>query len=141
MFFGDFYPRMDDKGRLALPAKFRDALGAGMVITKAQDGCLSVYPRAQFERIAERLDSAGMTNPAIRNYTRQLFGGADDQIPDKQGRIVLKPALRQFAGLNRDCVVLGVNTHVEIWDAEAHRSHSEAQEQNFVGPNSDLPPI
>lgn len=141
MFFGDFYPRMDDKGRLALPAKFRDTLGAGMVITKAQEGCLSVFPRSEFERIAERLDGAGMTNPAVRNYTRQLFGAADDQTPDKQGRIVIKAALREFAGLQHDCVVLGVNTHVEIWDAQVHRSHSADVAQTFVGPNSDLPPI
>ena len=139
MFFGDFYPRMDDKCRLALPAKFRDRLGDGMVITKGQDRCLFVYPRGEFEQIAARLGNTA-SNSKTRNYLRQLFGGADDQVPDKQGRVVLKQALREYAGLNHECAVIGVNDRVEIWDAAAWRAFSEAQEQQFVDFADDLTP-
>ncbi|GAB3302338.1 division/cell wall cluster transcriptional repressor MraZ [Epidermidibacterium keratini] len=132
MFFGDFYPRMDDKGRLALPAKFRDKLRDGMVIAKGQDRCLYVYPRAEFERIAAQLGKAQSTNSKVRNYARTLFGGADDQSADKQGRIVIKAALREYAGLSRDCAVIGVNDKVEIWDAEAWRRFASEQEQHYV---------
>ncbi len=139
MFLGDFYPRMDEKGRIALPAKFRDRLGAGMVITKGQDRCLYVYPQTEFERMADRLSRASST-PATRNYMRQVFGGADDQTPDKQGRVVVKQALREYAALDRDCAVVGVNNRVEIWDATAWREFTEAQEQDFVEFSEDLLP-
>ena len=132
MFFGDFYPRMDDKGRLALPAKFREKLSDGMVITKGQDRCLFVYPRSEFQRISERVMAMPSTNRAARNYARTLFGGADDQSADKQGRIVVKQALREYAGLGHECAVVGVNNKVEIWDAEAWRRFSAEQEQKFV---------
>lgn len=138
MFFGDFYPRMDDKGRLALPAKFRDKLSDGMVITKGQDRCLFVYPRSEFERISARLNKAPSTNAVVRNYARSMFGTADDQSADKQGRIVIKPVLREFAGLTRECAVVGVNDKVEIWDAEAWRRFSEEQEQGFVDLSEDF---
>lgn len=139
MFLGDFYPRMDEKGRLALPAKFRDRLGAGMVITKGQDRCLYVYPQTEFERMADKLSRTGST-AATRNYMRQFFGGADDQTPDKQGRVVVKQALREYATLDRECAVIGVNNRVEIWDATAWREFTEAQEQQFVDFSEDLIP-
>lgn len=139
MFLGDFYPRMDEKGRIALPAKFRDRLGAGMVITKGQDRCLYVYPQTEFERMADKLSRAG-TTAATRNYMRQFFGGADDQTPDKQGRVVVKQALREYATLDRECAVIGVNNRVEIWDAAAWREFTEAQEQQFVDFSEDLLP-
>lgn len=138
MFFGDFYPRMDEKGRLALPAKFRDKLSDGMVITKGQDRCLFVYPRSEFETIAARLNKAPSTNATVRNYARALFGSADDQSADKQGRIVIKSALREYAGLTRECAVVGVNDKVEIWDAEAWRRFSNEQEQGFVDFSEDI---
>ncbi|PRZ41406.1 MraZ protein [Antricoccus suffuscus] len=137
MFLGDFYPRMDEKGRIALPAKFRDRLGAGMVITKGQDRCLYVYPQTEFERMADRLSRTSST-AATRNYMRQFFGGADDQTPDKQGRVVVKQALREYAALDRECAVIGVNNRVEIWDAVAWCEFTEAQEQQFVEFSEDL---
>jgi len=136
MFLGDFYPRMDEKGRIALPAKFRERLGAGMVITKGQDRCLYVYPQTEFERMAERLSRAGST-AATRNYMRQFFGGADDQTPDKQGRVVIKQALRDYAGLEREVAVIGVNNRVEIWSEAAWRAFTEAQESQYVEYSED----
>ena len=90
--------------------------------------------------MAQRLDRAGMTDATVRNYTRQLFGGADDQVPDRQGRIVIKPALRQYAGLTHECAVIGVNSRVEVWDAQAWREFSDAREQDFVDLSVDLIP-
>lgn len=138
MFFGDHYPRMDEKGRLALPAKFRDRLGEGMVIAKGQDRCLYVYPRAEFDSFAERLRQGSSTDRKIRDYERLLFSGADDPVPDRQGRIVLKPDLRRYAGLERECAVVGANSRVEIWDAQTWRRFTEEREQQFVDFSGDL---
>lgn len=140
MFFGDHYPRLDDKGRLFLPAKFRERLGDGLVITKGQDRCLSVYPKAEFEEIASRLRRASMTDRGVRDYERMLFSGADDPTPDRQGRVVLKPELRRFAGLTHECAVVGANTRVEIWDAEAWRRFTSEREQQFVDLSGEVVP-
>ncbi len=131
MFLGTHTPRLDEKGRLFLPARFRDELAGGLVITKGQERCLYVFPQADFARRAEALNSAPLTAKAVRDYSRVLFASAFDQVPDRQGRITIPPGLRAYADLGRDCVVIGANTRLEIWDAEAWRTYEEAQEQLF----------
>jgi MraZ protein len=131
MFLGTHQPRLDEKGRVFLPAKFRDELAEGLVITKGQERCLYVFPVAEFSRITEALRSAPVTAKAVRDYSRVFFASASDETPDKQGRITIPPALREYAGLDRDCVVIGANTRVEIWDAAAWDSYLEAQEPAF----------
>lgn len=91
MLLGTHTPRLDDKGRLVLPAKFREELSDGIVLTKGQDRCVVLWPAAEFERYAQRLNEASRSNASVRAYLRVLFSGANDQVPDKQGRISLPP--------------------------------------------------
>src|SRR2546430_9038428 len=105
MFLGTHTPKLDDKGRLTLPAKFRDALAGGLMVTKGQDHCLYVFPRAEFEEMARKVAAAPLTNEAVRAYQRYLFAGTDEQRPDGQGRIAIAPELRRYAGLTKECVV------------------------------------
>lgn len=131
MFLGTHAPRLDEKGRLFLPAKFRDELAEGLVITKGQERCLYVFPAAEFGRLTEALRTAPVTAKAVRDYSRVFFASASDETPDKQGRITIPPPLRQYAGLTRDCVVIGANTRVEIWDSAAWDSYLQEQEPAF----------
>ena len=131
MFLGTHTPRLDDKGRLFLPAKFRDDLEAGIVITRGQERCLYVWPVAEFATVTERMRAAPTSNKAVRDYSRMLFAGASDEQPDRQGRITIPALLREYAALSRDCVVLGAMNRLEIWDAQAWATYSAAQEQQF----------
>ena len=140
MFLGTHQPRLDDKGRIFLPAKFRDELAEGLVITKGQERCLFVWPRSEFARITEQLRQAPVTSRAARDYMRVLFAGASDEVPDKQGRVTIPPGLRDYAGLTRDCVVIGANMRVEIWDAEAWRRYEAEQEQRFADISEEVLP-
>lgn len=131
MFLGTHSPRLDEKGRLILPAKFRDELAEGLVITKGQERCLFVFPMAEFTQIAEQLRAAPMTHKAARAYSRVFFASASDEVPDKQGRITIPPHLREYAGLTRDCVVIGASTRVEIWDSQAWDTYLSESEEAF----------
>lgn len=131
MFLGTHAPRLDEKGRLFLPAKFRDELAEGLVITKGQERCLYVFPTAEFGRLTEALRTAPVTAKAVRDYSRVFFASASDEVPDKQGRITIPPPLREYAALTRECVVIGANTRVEIWDSQAWETYLAAQEPAF----------
>jgi MraZ protein len=131
VFLGTHTPRLDEKGRLFLPAKYRDELAGGLVITKGQERCLFVYPQAEFSRITEKLREAPVLSKGVRDYLRVLFASASDETPDKQGRITIPPALREYAALQRDCAVIGANTRLEIWDADAWQSYLGQQEDAF----------
>ena len=89
MFLGTYTPKLDDKGRLTLPAKFRDALAGGLMVTKSQDHSLAVYPRTEFEQLARRASKASRSNPDARAFLRNLAAATDEQHPDAQGRITL----------------------------------------------------
>ena len=140
MFLGTHMPRLDDKGRLFLPAKYRDELAEGVVITKGQERCLYVFPVAEFGRMAEALRGAPATAKAVRDYSRVFFASASDETPDKQGRITIPPALREYAALQRDCVVIGANTRLEIWDSTAWASYLEQQEDAFSEASEEVLP-
>ena len=132
MFLGTHTPRLDDKGRLFLPAKFRDELAGGVVITRGQERCLFVFPRPAFAAKAEELQSASLSSRAARDYSRMFFSSASDEVPDKQGRVTVPQPLRDYAGLTKDCVVIGANTRLEIWDAAAWATYEAEQEQAFA---------
>ena len=132
MFLGTHSPRLDDKGRLFLPAKFRDELAEGVVITKGQERCLHVFPMAEFQRVTEAMSQAPVTQKAVRDYSRVFFASASDEVPDKQGRITVPPALREYAGLSRDCVVIGANTRVEVWDTAAWDAYLAQTEPQYA---------
>jgi MraZ protein len=132
VFLGTHTPRLDDKGRLFLPAKFREDLAEGLVMAKGQERCLYVYPAAEFERIGQ----AFRTTTAVRGYSRVFFASASNEVvPDKQGRVTIPQGLRDYAGLQRDCVVIGNNSRLEIWDAAAWAAYEAEQSEAF----SDAP--
>ena len=142
MFLGTHTPRLDDKGRLFLPAKYRDELAGGVVITKSQgqgQRCLYVFPKDEFARIAESLRTQPETTQAIRDRSRVFFANASDELPDRQGRIIVPAALRAYAGLEHDCVVVGANSRLEIWDAQAWETYQAEQEAS--GAEEVLPGI
>jgi MraZ protein len=140
VFLGTHTPRLDEKGRLFLPARFRDELSEGVVITKGQEHCLYVFRRADFAAHGEALASAPLTAKKLRDYSRVFFASAFDDTPDRQGRVTVPAALRTYAGLQRDCVVIGANTRLEIWDAEAWRAYEAAQEQAFSEQDEEVLP-
>lgn len=132
MFLGTHTPRLDDKGRLFLPAKFRDELSEGLVITRGQERCLYVFAASQFRAFTAGLDTGSVTNRRNRDFMRMLFAGASAETADRQGRVTLPPLLRDYAGLDRDCVVIGAFTRVEIWDAASWQRYSDEQEDVFA---------
>ena len=132
MFLGTYTPKLDDKGRLTLPAKFRDALAGGLMVTKSQDHSLAVYPRAEFETmITEKYEKAQRGNPEARAYLRNLAAATDEQHPDAQGRITLSVDHRRYAHLVKECVVIGNIKFLEIWDAQAWQDYQNTHEENF----------
>jgi MraZ protein len=140
MFLGTHEPRLDDKGRLILPAKFREELAAGLVITKGQERCLYVFPSNEFSVITETLKQAPVTAKSARDYSRVMFAGAHDEIPDRQGRVTIPQSLRTYAGLEKECVVIGANTRVEIWDATAWNEYLTDREKGFADVSEEVFP-
>lgn len=116
MFLGEFSHSIDDKGRLTIPAKFRDELESGVVITRGLDGCLWAYGRSEWETLAEKIAKLPTTNPAARNFSRFVFSSAFDSIPDRQGRILLPQNLRDYAGIHNETIIIGVKSKLEIWN-------------------------
>jgi MraZ protein len=104
------------------------------VITKGQDHCLYVFPEAEFARITEELRAAP------RDYGRVFFASASDEVPDKQGRVTIPQALREYANLQRDCVVIGANTRLEIWNAEAWQAYESEREEAFSTASEEVLP-
>jgi len=123
-----------------LPAKYREDLSGGVVITKGQERCLYVFPAEEFARITEALRAAPVTAKAVRDYSRVFFASAFDQVPDKQGRVTIPQGLRDYAGLQRDCVVIGANTRLEIWDDASWTAYLAGQEDAFSAASEEVLP-
>ena len=123
MLLGTHEHSLDDKNRLTLPAKFRDAFAEGVVVSRGMDGCLYAHPRAAWERLAERIGGLDPLSRESRVMQRHLFSGAAAGELDKQGRMVLPAPLLEGAGLGRELTVAGVYDHLEIWDRAAWRAH------------------
>ncbi|WP_043497531.1 division/cell wall cluster transcriptional repressor MraZ [Georgenia sp. SUBG003] len=140
MFLGTHAPRLDDKGRLILPAKFREQLAPGIVLTRGQERCLYAFPMREFEEMHARLRQAPVTSKQARDYLRVFLSGAADEVPDKQGRVTIPPALRKYAGLTRDLAVIGAGTRIEIWDAAAWETYLTEQEQAFAETAEEVVP-
>lgn len=118
MFLGRHIHHVDAKGRLAVPARFRDELATGLVLTRGIDRCLSLYPMAAWSPLAERVSALPISDPDARTFRRLVFAEAVNLDLDAQGRILLPPELRSYAGIDREAVVIGVNTYLEIWSPE-----------------------
>jgi MraZ protein len=140
VFFGTYTPRLDEKGRLFLPAKFREELAEGLVVTRGQERCLYVWSMEEFGKLTERLREAPVTNKATRDYVRMFFAGASNETPDKQGRITVPTMLREYASLQRDCIVIGAMNRIEIWDATSWQTYSDEQEQAFADLSDEVFP-
>jgi MraZ protein len=140
VFLGTHTPRLDDKGRLILPAKFRDQLADGLVITRGQERCLYLFPMQEFERMHEELRQAPLTRKEARDYLRVFLSGASDETPDKQGRFTVPPVLRTYAGLDRDVAVIGAGSRVELWDLPTWETYLAAAEQPFSDQSEEVLP-
>ena len=123
MLLGEFEHTLDEKNRLTLPAKFREAFADGVVVTRGMDGCLYAYARGDFDQLADRVRALDPLGRESRLMQRHFFSGANDAEPDKQGRIMISAPLLESAGLRREVVVAGVYDHLEIWDRAAWREH------------------
>ncbi|HEY3736530.1 MAG TPA: division/cell wall cluster transcriptional repressor MraZ [Jatrophihabitans sp.] len=132
MFLGTYTPRLDDKGRLALPAKFRPELEGGLVICKGLDRCLFVFPTAEFRNFTKAIGEAPISDKRVRNYGRTLFAGASNEVLDSQGRVTVPPQLRDYGNLSKDVVVVGVNTRLEVWESEAWATWSADADTAFA---------
>lgn len=140
VFLGTHTPKLDEKGRLILPAKFREPLVDGLVMTKGQERCVVIWPTEQFDEYAESLRRRSQNNEKVRAYTRVFFSSAFDDSADKQGRVTIPAPLREWAGLDRDLVVVGADTRIEVWATVAWNQYLEEQEPGFAALDEDVMP-
>lgn len=118
MFIGEYNHTIDAKGRLIIPSKFREVLGDEFVVTKGMDGCLFVFDNPEWQAFEEKLHKLPMIDKGARQFTRFFLAGAASVEVDKQGRILLPAVLREFAGITKDAVLVGVGSRVEIWSKD-----------------------
>lgn len=131
MFMGEFQHSIDDKGRIIIPAKFRDLLGSSFVVTRGLDQCLFVYPMQEWKVLEQKLKALPLMKSDARAFTRFFFSGATECEWDKQGRVNLPGSLRQYAKLEKDCIVLGVSNRVEIWSKDTWEQYFQQSEDTF----------
>ncbi|MGI8476438.1 MAG: division/cell wall cluster transcriptional repressor MraZ [Thermomicrobiales bacterium] len=132
MFLGRYNHSLDVKGRLAIPSRFREGLAGSAVLTRGIDRCLSLYPISAWAPLAEKVSALPLSDPDARNFRRMVFAEAADLELDGQGRLLLPPDLRQYAEIEREAVVVGVNTHIEIWNPERWQTLSDVIAQGGV---------
>jgi MraZ protein len=130
MLLGEFEHTIDDKGRITIPAKFRPELESGLVITKGIDPCLWVYPDEVWSDLKGRIKALPLTLPTAREFRRQVFGAANDSVPDKQGRVILPTYLREYANIDRQAIIIGLDDHCEIWNPESWRARQDRSDRN-----------
>lgn len=140
MLVGTFYPKLDDKGRLALPAKFRDEFADGLVVTRGQEGCLVVYTDQEFRKMLEPINEASSTVARVRKYQRFLYGWAQEEVPDRQGRVTVSSRLRDYAGIDRDAVVVGTGNRLEVWDPVAYDKAMADSDEEFRDFDGEIVP-
>lgn len=130
MFLGEYQHSIDAKGRMIVPARFREDLGVRFIVTKGLDHCLFAYPQEEWKIFENKLKQLPLTNAGARKFVRFFFSGAIECELDNQGRIVLPQNLREYAGLQKEVVSIGVNNRVEIWNKESWKAYNE--EENFI---------
>jgi MraZ protein len=129
VFLGRYSHNVDAKGRLAIPARFRDALGAEVVITRGIDRCVSLYPIETWTPLAEKVSALSISDPDARNFRRMVFAEAAYLEVDRQGRILLPSDLRHYAGIDREANVVGVHTHIELWSPERWSAQARVMDE------------
>lgn len=135
---GEYKHNLDTKGRIIVPSKFRELLDEQFVITRGLDRCLFAYTADEWSRIEEKLKALPLTKKDARKFTRLFFSGATSVEIDKQGRINIPQNLREYAGLLKDCTVIGVSSRIEIWDSQAWEDFYTDSEDNFEDIAEDL---
>ena len=130
MFIGEYEHSVDAKGRLIMPAKLRDEIGEAFIITKGLDGCLFAYSKKEWTAFEEKLGSLPLSSKNARDFTRFFLSGAIECEIDKQGRFLISSNLREFASLEKDVVIIGVNTRIEIWNKEKWRNYNSSENVN-----------
>lgn len=132
MFMGEYQHTIDIKGRMIVPAKFREELGSQFVVTRGLDKCLFIYPMEEWNEVEEKLKKLPLTKKDARAFTRFFFSGAVECDIDKQGRINIPQTLRTYADLDKDCVVIGVSNRVELWSKEVWETYFQESEDSFA---------
>lgn len=140
MFLGTHNPKLDDKGRIILPAKFRHELAEGLVVTRGQEKCLYVFSASEFAELHEKIRQAPVTSKSARDFLRVFLSGASDETPDSQNRITLPMTLREYAGLSKDLTVIGAGNRVEIWDTTAWDTYLAQHEESFSNTTEEVIP-
>ena len=140
MFLGTYEPKLDDKGRVILPARFREDMEGGIVLTRGQEHCIYAFPAQEFEQMTVELRRAPLSSKQARDYIRVLLSGAYKEVPDKQGRITLPPDLRKYAGLDRELTVIGAGLRAEIWNSQAWNDYLSVQEDVFSQTENEIIP-
>ena len=141
MFIGEYAHNLDDKGRLAIPVKFRNELKKGAVVTRGLDSCLFLYTKAEWQKLAEKLAALPISQANSRAFARLMLAGAMDVEVDKQGRVILPEYLRQFAGLKKSTVIAGLYSRLEIWDEAkwaTYKGQTEAESGSIAERMAEL---
>jgi MraZ protein len=138
MLMGEFHHTIDDKGRLILPAKFRDDLGDSFVVTRGLETCLFVYPKQEWEKITKRLNTLPFTKKNARSFSRFLLSGATVAEFDRQGRINITSPLISYADIKKECVIIGVGDRLEIWASEKWNDFYESNKDAMSEIAEDL---
>ena len=131
MFIGEYYHNLDAKGRIIIPAKFRDELNGTFILTRGLDGCLTIYSTEKWEKIFEEINKLPETKKATRQYIRMLTANACECPLDNQGRILIPANLSGSVNITKECVVVGANSHVEIWDKATWNAYMDDASENF----------
>jgi MraZ protein len=132
MFMGEFQHNIDTKGRIIVPSKFREELGATFVVTRGLDQCLFAYPMTEWKILEEKLKKLPLTKRDARAFTRFFFSGAIECEIDKQGRINIPQTLRTYASLEKECVIIGVSNRIEIWSHSTWETYVTESEESFA---------
>lgn len=131
MLIGEYRHTVDDKGRLFVPAKLREELGEPLIVTRGLDQCLFVFPMAEWRNLEAKLRALPLAQSSARAFVRFLLAGATECTPDKQGRVLLPQPLREYAGIEREAVLIGVGNRVEIWAGERWARYVEEAAQSY----------
>jgi len=137
-FYGTYTPRMDDKGRVTLPARYRDEFATGAMLVRGQDHCLFVFTHDGFEKFAANAIEASITDEKARGFQRYMLANTDEQRPDSQGRISIPARMREYARLSKDLVITGIGLRMEIWDAAEWTAYEARQEAAYAAPERGL---
>ena len=140
MLLGTHTPKLDDKGRIILPAKYRSDLAGGVVLTRGQERCIYVFSSATFQQQLDKLRTAPLTSKQGREFQRLFLSGASEQDLDSQHRVTIPTVLREYAGLDRDLTVIGAGDRAEIWSTTAWNAYYSEKEDAFANTEQEVIP-